>query len=172
MGLGLLGELAFSVTLPITRLIVLHFDPLFIGFGRASLAALGAAVLLLCHHPVPLPNRKQFRLLLVVSLGVVFGFPILSSIAMNTVPASHDGVVLGLLPLMTSLAAVIVAHERPSVGFWVTAIIGSTLAMVYVLGQGATLVVMGDLALIGAIICAAVGYAIGGVLSKEMGDGK
>ncbi len=168
MALGLMGVMAFGLTLPITRLIVPYLDPVFIGSGRASLAALCAAILLF-HQRAPLPNRRQIRSLLIVALGVVFGFPILSSLAMLSVPASHGGVVLGLLPLMTAVAAVFVTHERPSLGFWITATLGSLLVVTYVLGQGGTTLELGDLALVGAILCAATGYAVGGVLSKEMG---
>ena len=45
-GWGLLGVLAFSITLPATRVAVASFDPLFVGLGRELVAAILAAPLL------------------------------------------------------------------------------------------------------------------------------
>jgi drug/metabolite transporter (DMT)-like permease len=44
--LGLLGVLGFSFTLPLTRVAVEGLDPAFVGLGRAAVAALPAALLL------------------------------------------------------------------------------------------------------------------------------
>jgi drug/metabolite transporter (DMT)-like permease len=50
------------------------------------------------------------------ALLLVGGFSFLSGIAMRTLPAAHGGVVVGLLPLATALAASLLAGERPSLG--------------------------------------------------------
>ncbi|NAZ74217.1 EamA family transporter, partial [Kineococcus sp. T13] len=55
--LGLLGVLVFSLTLPSTRLAVAGLDPLFVGAGRAVLAALLASALLALRR-VPRPARR------------------------------------------------------------------------------------------------------------------
>ena len=103
MLLGLLGVVAFGLTLPFTRLVTPALDPVFIGLGRAVVAGLVAAgVLLACR--VPIPERGDLLKLAGVAMGVVVGFPVLSAWAMQTVPASHGGVVLGILPLMTAIA--------------------------------------------------------------------
>ena len=54
------------------------------------------------------------------------GFPAFTALAMVTVPASHGGVVLGILPLGTAVAAALVSGERPSIGFWLVGVIGLT----------------------------------------------
>lgn len=165
---GTLGVVGFGLTLPFTRLVVPYLDPIFIGTGRAVLSALIAAIILLWFKQ-KIPNKAQIYKLSIVSLGVVAGFPILSSWAMQYVPASHGGVVLGILPLATAIFGAWVAKERPSLAFWVVSVIGSLLVVTYVLTQSSGTLQMADLALLGAIISAAIGYAVGGQLAKELG---
>lgn len=129
---GLLGITAFGLTLPVTRFVTPELDPVFIGLGRALLAALLAGALLFATGQ-PLPTRRQIGRLLVVGLGVVIGFPVLSAWAMQTAPASHGGVVLGILPLATAIASVFVSRDRPSTGFWIFGVLGSALVVAYAL---------------------------------------
>jgi len=168
MLLGILGVIAFGLTLPATRFIIPYFEPVFIGLGRAVIAALFAGVFLIFTRQ-PIPNKKQLYQLMIVALGVVIGFPVLSAWAMQTVPASHGGVVLGLLPLATAVVAVCITNERPSIGFWVLGVAGSILVVIYSFQKGLGSFHLGDLALFGAILSAAIGYAVGGQLSKTMG---
>ena len=165
---GLVGVSAFGLTLPATSVVVPYMDPVFVGCGRAVIAAMVALVLLLWFRQ-QIPTANQIKQLLVVALGVVIGFPILSSWAMQYVPASHGGVVLGILPLATAIVGVLVGHEKPSVSFWVVSAFGSGLVILYALLQGAGSIHVADFALLGAVIAAAVGYGIGGKLSKELG---
>ncbi len=168
MILGFLGVAAFGLTLPATRFIVPYFDPIFIGLGRAVIASIVAAFILIATRQSR-PTRHQLMQLSVVALGVVLGFPVLTAWAMETVPASHGGVVLGVLPLATVVAAVIVSREKPSAGFWIFSLIGSIVVITYSLLQGFGSFQLGDLLLIGAILSAGLGYALGGKLSKELG---
>lgn len=166
--LGLMAVFIFGLTLPVTRFISPYFEPVFIGLGRAALAALFAAFFLL-FYKAPWPSFTHIKRLLVVALGVVIGFPVLSAWAMQSLPASHGGVVLGILPLATAAASRVVSDERPSLGFWIIALIGSALVISYSLLQGGGTFLFGDLALFAAVISAAFGYAVGGKLSKELG---
>lgn len=165
---GAVGVVAFGLTLPMTRIVVPVMDPVFIGLGRAVVAAVVAAALLALSR-APWPDRGQWLSLAVVAAGVVLGFPVLSAMAMQTVPASHGGVVLGLLPLATALASVVLNHERPSTGFWLTAAAGAVLVVVYAGGADLGQLAAGDALLLGATVSAAVGYAVGGRLSASMG---
>ena len=164
----MLGVIAFGLTLPFTRSLVPYMDPIFIGLGRAVVAALVSIVILLVMR-VPRPRGKDWLRLLGVAAGVILGFPVLSAYAMQTVPASHGGVVLGILPLVTAIAATIVSGEKPSLGFWLVGLVGSGLVVAYSLYQGAGEFSFGDIALLGAVIAASFGYAIGGTLSKRLG---
>lgn len=165
---GLAGVTAFGLTLPVTRYVAPYLDPVFIGLGRAVVAALVAAALLLATRQ-PLPTTRQLGRLFIVGLGVVIGFPILSAWAMQSAPASHGGVVLGILPLATAIASVFVSSDRPSAGFWLFGVIGSVLVVAYALLEGFGRIQVADLALLGAVVSAAVGYAVGGDLSRHLG---
>lgn len=166
--LGLVGVTAFGLTLPATRFVVPYLDPLFIGPGRAVVAAVAAALVLASTRQRQ-PTRWELKRLGLVSLCVVVGFPIFSALAMEQVPASHGGVVLGVLPLATALAARVIAHERPSAGFWLVSGLGAALVVGYAISEGLGRVGTGDLALLAALIVTAVGYALGGQLSKTLG---
>ncbi|VAW86991.1 Permease of the drug/metabolite transporter (DMT) superfamily [hydrothermal vent metagenome] len=168
MILGLIGVSAFGLTLPATRVVVPHLDPIFIGLGRAVLAAVFAAMFLLWFRQ-KIPNKKQIYQLSIVALGVVVGFPVFSSWAMQYVPASHGGVVLGILPLATALVGVLIGNERPSFSFWLVSVVGSGFVVLYALSQGSGGVQIADIALLGAIFSAAIGYAVGARLSKDIG---
>ena len=156
--LGLLGVIAFSGTLPATRLAVAHLDPVFVGLGRAVVAGVLAAIVLALTR-TPWPARNLWPRLAVVAAGVVVGWPVLSAYAMRQVPASHGAVVSGLLPLATALAGALLAHERPTRRFWVCAIFGSAVIVAFALWEGGGAPQLADLLLVGAVIAAAIGYA-------------
>ena len=168
MFFGLLGVFFFGLTLPITKIILPYFNPVFIGLGRAALAALPAAGLLYLYRQ-KIPSTSQFRLLAVVAAGVVFGFPILSAVAMGTVPASHGGAMLGIMPLLTAAISAVFNHERPSLGFWLTGIAGAIIIGVFTLSKSVDGIQSGDFILLAAALSASVGYAVGGRLAKEIG---
>lgn len=167
MLIGFVGILIFSLTLPITKIAVQSFNPYFIAFGRAALAGIAAASYLFLTK-ASLPSRSEFIKLIVIALGVVFGFPIFTTVAMTHGASSHGAVILGLLPLAITVIGVIRFRERPSLGFWLVSLIGAAIVMTYALIQGSGqfsyfdgLVAMGGL-------CACMGYVEGGQLSKKM----
>ncbi len=160
--------LAFSGTLPATRVAVAHLDPLFVGLGRAVVAAVLAALTLAATRS-PIPKAALWPRLAVVAVGVVVGWPVLSAFAMRQVPASHGAVISGLLPLATSLAGVWLAHERPSPRFWACALFGSAVVVVFALWEGGGRLQPADLLLAGAVIAAAIGYAEGARLARIIG---
>lgn len=165
---GLLGVIAFSGTLPATRIAVTNLDPTFVGLGRALVAALLAAVLLRITKQ-PIPPRKYWRSLAIVAAGVIVGFPLLSAWAMHKLPASHGAIVIGILPLGTAIAGALRAGERPSSGFWVASILGSAAVVSFAVITGNGTIQFADIALVGAVISAALGYAEGGKLARKLG---
>ncbi|OUR65983.1 EamA family transporter [Methylophaga sp. 42_25_T18] len=168
MLLGLFAIAAFGLTLPATKIALSDLDPVFIGLGRAVFAAVIAALILLWSKQT-IPTKAQFVQLSLVALGVVIGFPVLSSWAMLYVPATHGGVVFGILPLATALVSVFIGHDRPSRSFWLVSLFGGLLVVSYALIQGAGSLHIADLALLGAVISAAIGYAVGAKLSLYLG---
>ncbi|MCC2632923.1 MAG: putative transporter [Ramlibacter sp.] len=172
--LGFAGVAIFALTLPMTRLAVGTPDaPLmsgaFIALGRAAVAALLSVAFLLATR-APWPRRQDWLPLLVTSAGVVFGFPLFTSVAMRYVEAVHASVIVGVLPLATALVGALLHRQRPSPGFWACAALGTLLVVAFALlrsGQGLRLHVA-DLLLLAAMACAAVGYAYGGRLAQTM----
>src|SRR4051794_41222595 len=80
--LGSLGILGFSFSFPATRLAVADLDPWLVAFGRATIAAaLGAGYLVVTR--APRPTRADVKSLAIVAIGVVVGFPLLSSLALR-----------------------------------------------------------------------------------------
>lgn len=168
MLLGLITVFLFGLTLPATRFIANDLNPIFIGLGRAVVAAI-VAIFILFITQQNLPNKKQVVQLMFIGMGVILGFPVLTAYAMQTVPASHGGVVLALLPLATALAGTFIAHERPSIGFWLASLLGSILVLVFSLYDSEGSLLWGDFILLLAVISAAIGYALGAQLAKQIG---
>jgi len=168
MLLGLAGVAIFSLTLPMTKLAVAGLDPLFATAGRALVAALLAGGWLWWRR-APLPDRRAWPSLAVVAAGCVIGFPLLTSIAMRTLPASHGAVLVGILPLATALCAAVRGHERPSAGFWCTALLGSGLVLGFALRESGGSVHLADVLVLGAVLAAGMGYAEGGRLAQALG---
>lgn len=168
---GLLGVTAFSFTVPFTRVAVAGFSPLFIGAGRAVVAAALAAIALSVTRQHR-PTRIQWARLGIVASGVVIGFPLLTSFALTTAPASHGAVVIGLLPAATAVMAVVRGKERPGPSFWVFAALGAVAAVTFASLQNGGLGELrwSDLLLFGAVVAAAIGYAEGGLLARELGS--
>ena len=165
--LGLAGVLAFSLTLPMTRLAVAELDAWFVAFGRMALAGIVALLWLVLARP-PRPAAGQLPWLVGCVVGVVVGFPLASSLAMRTLPANHGAVINGLLPFATALLAALWLGERHRARFWVCAAIGSALVIGYALRHGFA-VGHGHLWMLAAVLIGAIGYVAGGRLSRTLG---
>ena len=165
---GLIGVLIFSGSLPATRLAVLEFDPVFLTVARASIAGVLAVFLLWLFRP-PRPARPQWLALVVVALGVVLGFPLLTAMALQTVTSAHSIVFIGLLPLATAAFAVIRGGERPRPAFWLFSVLGSLMVAGYALSQGVGASARGDLLMLLAVLVCGLGYAEGAKLARSLG---
>ncbi|MBX9611707.1 MAG: DMT family transporter [Burkholderiales bacterium] len=175
--LGLLGVTIFAATLPMTRLAVGTAEaPLmsgvFIAMGRAALAAL-LSLFLLAFTRAPRPARGDWPLIAVTAAGVVFGFPLFTSIAMRHVEAVHASVMVGVLPLATAAVGALMNRQRPSVGFWLCALAGSALVAAFAVlrsggAAGSLAISLADTLLLLAMLCAAVGYSCGARLSQRL----
>ncbi len=165
---GMLAITLFGFSLPLLRIIVPYLNPVFVGFGRAVMAGILAIPILIISKQ-SWPNKSQLKKLLLIAMGVVIGFPVFSSLAMVYLPASHGGVVLALLPLCTAVMGTLFSRERPSWGFWLSCLVGTVLVLLFSLMSGGGSFHIADLALLVAILLAALGYAVGGNLAREMG---
>src|SRR5262249_50213212 len=135
---------------------------------RAAIAGcLGLLLLLVLRRSIP--PRALWHEVLFAGLCTIVGFPVFMALAMAQVPASHGGVVLGILPLATAAAAALLAHERPSLGFWLASTAGAIIVLVFMVRQsGANTVQLGDLYLLGTVMSGALGYTLSGRLSRKL----
>jgi drug/metabolite transporter (DMT)-like permease len=166
--LGFLGVLAFSFTLPATRVAVEQLDPTFVGIGREAFAAVLAGLILLVSRAA-LPSRDQLVRIAIVASGVVFGWPLFTALALQDLTSAHSAVILGLLPSATAVAAVLRAGEHPSRAFWLASLAGLVAVLAFAASQGAGLPSTGDLLILVAVAIGAIGYAEGGALARELG---
>ncbi|MCP1357055.1 DMT family transporter [Aneurinibacillus migulanus] len=166
--LGCIGVLCFSLTLPTTRIAVEYFGPTVAGLGRTVIASLLATIVLLIRKE-KLPSAKQFKGLIIVALGAVLGFPLLTSWAMEKLPASHGAVEIALLPLATAGFAIIRAGELPSFKFWIASIVGFMAVIVYAIQLGLGQLQYADFALLASVVILAFSYAEGGQLARDLG---
>jgi drug/metabolite transporter (DMT)-like permease len=165
---GFLGVLIFSGSLPATRAAVMDFDPVFLTVARATIAALlGIALLIAAREK--LPERGDVPSLIVVALGVVVGYPLLSGLALQYITSAHSIVFVGILPLSTAIFGVLRGGERPRAAFWLFSFIGSALVVGYAIGQGLSASPTGDMLMLAAIVVCGLGYAEGAKLSRKLG---
>ena len=169
--LGALGILGFSFSLPATKLAVADLDPWFVAFGRAAVAGV-LAIVVLGAVRAPRPSREHRQRLGLVVLGVVVGFPLLTSLALREVPAAHAIVTIGLLPAATAVAAVLRAGERPALPFWLAAGAGTVAVVAFAVVGGASGFQTADLGLLLAVGVCGLGYAEGAVVAREIGGAR
>jgi drug/metabolite transporter (DMT)-like permease len=162
-----LGVVAFSLTFPATAWGLQGFGPWSLVAVRCVLAALVAgSALLVCR--VPLPARRHWAGLAVVALGVVAGFPLLTTLALETSTTSHAAVVVGLLPLTTAALSAVRTGARPSRAFWTAALAGAAVVIAFTVQQSGGALSAGDAYLFAALLVCAAGYTEGGRLAREM----
>ncbi|MEV5341734.1 DMT family transporter [Streptomyces sp. NPDC052676] len=162
-----LGVVAFSLTFPATAWGLEGFGPWSLVAVRSVLAALIAGGCLLALK-VPLPDRRHLPGLAVVAAGVVLGFPMLTTLALQTSTTSHAAVVVGLLPLTTAALSALRVGTRPSRTFWIAALAGAAAVGVFTVQQSGGGLSTADLYLFGALLVCAAGYTEGGRLARVM----
>ncbi|MCX5156394.1 DMT family transporter [Streptomyces sp. NBC_00291] len=160
-----LGVVAFSLTFPATAWGLESFGPWSLVAVRSVLAAAIAGAFLLARR-VPLPDRAHWVGLAVVAAGVVVGFPLLTTLALQTSTTSHAAVVVGLLPLTTAVVSSLRTGARPSRRFWAAAVAGAVIVLGFTLGQSGGSLSAGDGYLFGALLVCAAGYTEGGRLAR------
>ncbi|MFN8619203.1 MAG: DMT family transporter [Chloroflexota bacterium] len=165
---GLIGVVIFSGSLPATRVAVADLSPLFVTSARAGIAAILGALCLILLRQVR-PARADVRSLVIVAVGVVLGFPLLTGLALQHISAAHSIVFIGLLPLATATFGVLRGGEHPSSRFWVFAGIGAATVAGFALLMSGPGSLEGDLLMLAAVVLCGLGYAEGATLSRRLG---
>jgi len=163
------GVACFSLSFVTARLALRGFDPGVIALARGAGAGLIAVGCVLAKR-YPLPKGRQVVRLCLAAVGIVFIFPILTTIALQTVPASHAATIAAVLPILTALFGVLRRHERAPLAFWVIAGCGTLVVVWFLVSRSKGLQLdMADGLIVLACIACAYGYAEGGLLAREIG---
>ena len=167
--LAMLGVLGFSFSLPWTVWALESFAPVLTATGRAVIAGVVAAVILLVRR-VPWPDRSLMRPLIYTMAGAVFGWPILIALALERTTAAHAAVIAAIMPLVTAVFAVLRTGERVARQFWIAAVAGTVALVVFALlrggGEGGNPIA--DLLIVGAVLASSWCYVEGASLTKVM----
>ncbi|MEQ9477686.1 MAG: DMT family transporter [Algiphilus sp.] len=167
---GFLGMLGFSGTLVATRVAVADFSPLAITSARIVIAGLLGGFTLILTGKITLPDRRHSWGIVVMGFGLAVGYPLCLAEALQTVPAVHGAVVIGLAPAVTAIIAVLRTGERPSSVFWLACATGVSAVLYYAYDAGGRHFSAGDGWLLLALLCLGVAYVEGGRVSAELGS--
>lgn len=165
---GFIGVILFSGGLPATKLAVMEMSPIFVTIVRTAVAGI-LALIVLWIGKEKRPEKKQLFPLMLISIGCVVGFPLLSALALQYLTSAHSIVFLGMLPLATAVFGVLRGGERPHPIFWFFSVVGSLLVIGYAVSQGISASPIGDVLMLLAVILCGMGYAEGAKLSKTLG---
>jgi drug/metabolite transporter (DMT)-like permease len=164
-----LGVLLFSFSLPLTKVAIGGFDPYLTATGRALIAGLLAAFLLLVRR-VPPPAREHWPALTITMVGAVFGWPILLALALQRTTSAHAAVIAAFMPLTTALIAVLRTGERVSRQFWWAASLGTAALVAFALSRGGAEGgdLVADLLVVGAVLFSSTCYVLGAEVTRAM----
>lgn len=166
---GCLGLLAFSGTLPATRLAVPAFGPMILTCGRIEIAAVLGAFALLLMRGRRWPRRSELLGIVWTGLGLAVGYPFFVALALERVPSAHGAVVVGLAPAATAIIAVIRTGERPPWRFWIGCGTGVLAVGAFAIYQGGGHIALADGWLVAAMLSVGFAYVEGGRISREFG---
>jgi drug/metabolite transporter (DMT)-like permease len=157
----------FSLSLAATEWSLRGFGPWSTAGLRGAVAALIAGACLALWR-VRVPERRHWAGLLTVGLGCVVGFPVLTTLALQTATTAHSAVVIGLLPLATSCYSAVRTRSRQPRAFWLAAVAGAATIAAFTLLEHGGAPSGADLYLFAALLLCSAGYAEGGRLAREM----
>ena len=125
IALGIAGVLLFGDARRRTRLAVRCLrSVLSLGRARGHRRIAPGLTLLLVLTASRFRRARSWTEFVLAGICTIIGFPVLMALAMVSVPAAHGGVVLSdSFRCATAAAAALIAHERPSAGFWLASIL-------------------------------------------------
>ena len=173
---GFVGILIFSLT-PVATKIALgsennELSAEFITFGRSAVAGF-LALLYLLFFKKKMPQKSNLINFSIIALCLTIGFPLSLSYGLIYSTSIHAGVILAFLPLATAIFASFYFKQKASIGFWLCALIGSIIIIIYILIHNQNInanfkISHYDILFCIAVIAAAIGYNFGAKLTKNM----
>jgi len=151
-------------------------DALTAGVLRSMLAGLAAMAICLIFR-LKFPHENKHRLLLLISgLSSFAVWPAMMSVGIQLTTASHAGLIMAVLPVLTVLINSVTSRVTPIPAWWVgasLALLGAaylSLEQVGIQGRAsASNPMLGDLIIFGGCVVCSAGYVAGGKLSPVIG---
>jgi drug/metabolite transporter (DMT)-like permease len=167
--LGAVGVIIFSLTMPMTRIAMAGdvLSPWFVWAGRALLAAVAGIIYLIATR-APMPSRAAWLPLAGATLGIVFGWPLLNTLALQTVSSSHAAVVNGILPLATAVIGAWLNRESLTSRFWWCAVAGTLLVCGYAWQRAQGELHAADVLMLVGVVLGGLGYACGAMATRHL----
>ena len=166
-----LGMIAFSFTFIGVRLGFESFSPVMMSFGRILPVAAFAILALKLSGAKILPARQDLPKVIGVAIGVVVGFPALTTLALQHIPAAESGVIIALAPIASAVLGVIYGHKHPGRLFWIASILGTVAALVFAFTRGGSLSDSANtiwyLIVLVAVIVSSWGHVTGATLAAK-----
>lgn len=135
---ALIAMIGFGATFIAISLAKESFDPTIVGIGRIIPAGIGAIIGLKLARQSLFPPREALIWVAIISVGIIIGFPIFSTLAMQTIPAGDAGLIVAIAPVLTAVTALFYGHPRPRNAFWVAAAIGTAGAIAFAITRSET----------------------------------
>lgn len=170
--LGGLGVLAFSGTLPATRVAAPVFGPTILTCSRIEIAAVLGLIALFFMKGSRWPKRRQILGIIWTGLGLAVGYPFFLALALEGAPSAHGAVVVGLAPAATAVIAVLRTNERPPARFWIGCALGAAAVAFFAIHEGDGKVAPADGWLLAAMASVGLAYVEGGRVARELGGVK
>jgi len=170
--MAFISAVIFGATPAATAFAVSGIEPVAVGVLRTVLAVpVILTIALICRLPLP-KSRRSWGLLAVSGLSGFVAFSLLFTFGVAATSTAHAGLILGGIPLTTGLAGALVMRKMPSRLWFIGAAIafaGEALLIFGRAGGTGDATLGGDLLVVVATVCAAVGYMAGSRLSTEIG---
>ena len=109
----ILSVLLWGSALSVVKIALLDYDPLFLVFIRLVIAFLVLTpIVLLKFRPIRIHRKRDFALLILLTLCDPVGFFTFEALAMQYTSASQAGMMWALAPLLNTMAAWVILRER------------------------------------------------------------
>lgn len=169
LAFAFLGVFLFSLSLPLTKLALKSFDPLFTAFARPIIAAV-LAIPLMVIAKVPALPRRLWRPMIFTTFGAVYGWPILIALALQRTTSAHVSVLAAVMPLVTAIFSVIRNKKHVGNSFWVASGLGTILLIAFSISRGGASHsdFAADLLIFCAVLASSYCYVEGAALTQEM----
>lgn len=143
------------------KLLVSHFPPVFIQGLRVFTAGLVVMGFLLFTKNMKKMSRKTLIGILIAGVFGVLGHHICLAIGLTTTTAANAGLILGLIPLVTTILAMIFLDERLTI-IKMIGIILAFLGVCFIVLQSGSVngFAFGDLFILGAVITQAISFVL------------